>query len=218
MLEGIEGLNIYYQDEFITLINGDVRDILPLLPEGIVQTCVTSPPYYGLRDYQTGEWHGGSDDCDHIADATKTKKFGNPVFNENRPSRELTKTKGYYFDNICGRCGATRIDKQIGSEPTPQEFVATMVEVFDQVRRVLRKDGTLFLNLGDSYASNWPCSRRSQIGNGSLENGKRENRPARLGGDPEYVMRDDLSPEEVAYVLTELAKVADISAITVSGD
>lgn len=69
---------------------------------------------------------------------------------------------------------------EIGQEKTPQEFVETMVNVFRECHRVLRKDGTLWLNLGDSYASAWPCSRVSAIGNGSLENGKRENRPARL--------------------------------------
>jgi len=56
------------------------------------------------------------------------------------------------YGDICGKCGAIRIDQQIGLEPTPEAFVAKMVEVFREVRRVLRKDGVLFLNLGDSYA------------------------------------------------------------------
>jgi hypothetical protein len=55
-----------------------------------------------------------------------------------------------------------------------------MVAVFREVRRVLRKDGTLWLNLGDTYASAWAVSRRSEIGLGSLSNGKREARPNRL--------------------------------------
>ena len=52
----------------------------------------------------------------------------------------------------CGKCGAKRIDSQLGLEPTPEEYVAKLVAVFREVRRVLRKDGTLWLNLGDSYA------------------------------------------------------------------
>jgi DNA modification methylase len=52
----------------------------------------------------------------------------------------------------CPKCGARRIDSQLGLEPTYQEYVANMVEVFREVRRVLRNDGTLWLNLGDSYA------------------------------------------------------------------
>lgn len=70
---------------------------------------------------------------------------------------------------------------QIGLESTPEIYAGKMVEVFREVRRVLKKDGTLWLNLGDTYASSWPCSRRNIIGNGSLGNGKRENRPPRLG-------------------------------------
>ena len=50
-------------------------------------------------------------------------------------------------------CGARRIDSQLGLEPTPEEYVSRLVEVFREVRRVLRDDGTLWLNLGDSYAA-----------------------------------------------------------------
>jgi DNA modification methylase len=79
-----------------TILVGDCRTILPTLPEASVQCCVTSPPYFGLRDY------------------------------------------GH--------------DGQIGLEQTPDAYVAEMVAVFREVRRVLRDDGTLWLNLGDSYA------------------------------------------------------------------
>ena len=54
----------------------------------------------------------------------------------------------------CPHCGAVRVDRQIGLERTPEEYVAEMVAVFREVRRVLRKDGTCWINLGDSYASN----------------------------------------------------------------
>jgi DNA modification methylase len=56
--------------------------------------------------------------------------------------------------NICRKCGARRVDQQIGLEPTPEEWVARLVEVFRGVRRVLRKDGTLWVEIGDSYAAN----------------------------------------------------------------
>jgi DNA modification methylase len=78
------------------ILAGDCRTSLATLDAGSVQTCVTSPPYFGLRDY------------------------------------------GH--------------DGQIGLEPTPDEFVAALVEVFRGVRRVLRDDGTVWLNLGDSYS------------------------------------------------------------------
>ena len=75
---------------------GDCRELLAQMDEGSVQTCVTSPPYFGLRDYG--------------------------------------------------------VDGQLGLEATPDEFVEAMVAVFREVRRVLRDDGTLWLNLGDSYS------------------------------------------------------------------
>lgn len=84
-------------DSFFELRIGDCREVLKLLPENSIQCCVTSPPYFGLRDY------------------------------------------GH--------------DGQIGLEATPDEYVAKIVDVFREVRRVLRKDGTLWLNIGDSYAS-----------------------------------------------------------------
>ena len=136
-----------------TLLQGDCRNVLATLPDESVQCCITSPPYWGLRDYRTASWEGGDQNCDHVADQSKTKKFGNDAINEDRPSREETKTAGYYFDKVCGKCGATRIDAQLGLEQSPEEYVDNLVEVFREVRRVLRDDGTLWLNLGDSYTS-----------------------------------------------------------------
>jgi DNA modification methylase len=81
----------------VRILHGDCRDVLKTLPDASVHCCVTSPPYWGLRDY------------------------GNAA--------------------------------QIGLESTPAEYVEQMVAVFREVRRVLRDDGTLWLNLGDSYAT-----------------------------------------------------------------
>lgn len=80
------------------VIPGDCREVLPTVDAESVQCCVTSPPYWGLRDYD----HPG----------------------------------------------------QIGAEPSPDEYVTNLVEVFREVRRVLRKDGTVWLNVGDGYARN----------------------------------------------------------------
>jgi DNA modification methylase len=80
------------------VICGDAREKLKELPDGCAQTCVTSPPYYGLRDYG--------------------------------------------------------VSGQIGLEPTPDEFIARLVAVLREVKRVMRDDGTLWVNIGDSYATN----------------------------------------------------------------
>ena len=75
------------------------------------------------------------------------------------------------------------VDGQIGQEEKPSAFIAALVEIFDEVRRVLKTDGNCYVNLDDSYASAWPApsNRRNVIGNGSIPNGKREARPPRMG-------------------------------------
>jgi DNA modification methylase len=92
--------------ERVTMLHGNCRDVLRTLPADSVHCCVTSPPYWGLRDYGLPpvEWADGTTCC-------------------------------------------------LGLEPTPEAFIAHTVEVFREVRRVLRKDGTLWLNIGDSYAN-----------------------------------------------------------------
>jgi DNA modification methylase len=114
------------------------------------QTCVTSPPYYGLRDYGTAKWEDGDVDCEHsISMPTKWNdpKRGTSVLRPETAHRGGTSTH-------CHKCGATRVDSQLGLEETPEEYIKAMVEVFRCVWDVLEDDGTLWLNIGDSYARN----------------------------------------------------------------
>lgn len=127
------------------ILIGDVRERLKDIPDNSVHCCVTSPPYWGLRDYGTGTWEGGDPDCDHVQEIVS--KSGGDGLQYLKKGHE----KNLVARGDCIKCGATRIDKQIGLEKTPQEYVATMVEVFHEVRRVLREDGVCWLNLGDSY-------------------------------------------------------------------
>lgn len=108
---------------------GDCLEMLRQMPDGIVQTCVTSPPYFGLRDY------------------------------------------GH--------------DGQIGLEATPEQFVAKLVAVFREVRRVLSGDGTLWLNIGDSYASG---GRKTRDADEKLEQRGMGTRPV----DPDGIKAKDL--------------------------
>ena len=131
------------------ILVGDVRTRLTEIPDHSIQSCITSPPYWGLRDYGTASWDGGDSSCDHQGKPMATKAninrncgTGNDV--KNATARE-------FYKDICGKCGATRIDSQLGLEQTPDDYVAQMVAVFREVRRVLKDDGTLWLNLGDSY-------------------------------------------------------------------
>jgi DNA modification methylase len=135
------------------LYQGDCIETMRGLPDGCVQTCVTSPPYYGLRDYGTATWEGGSAECDHRKnpEAYSDKAMAKSTIGAHSNTGHAQ--EGY--KNVCGKCGAKRIDNQIGLEDTPDAYVAKLVDVFREVRRLLRDDGTLWLNLGDSYAAGW---------------------------------------------------------------
>ena len=115
---------------------------IPLAAE-TVQCVVTSPPYWGLRDYGLGQWGGGDAECGHQQQlnqyAGKRPDAGN-------------KREGWP-NNTCGLCGAFQQPSGIGLEPTLGEWVANIVAVMREVRRVLRDDGTAWLNLGDAYTS-----------------------------------------------------------------
>lgn len=105
---------MFWRQDGVTVHCGDCLEILPGLESGSVNCCVTSPPYWGLRDYGHGD--------------------------------------------------------QLGLEATPEEYVANMVDVFREVRRVLRNDGTLWLNLGDSYAG----SGKGRNADGSHQEGGKQ--------------------------------------------
>ena len=154
----------------VTVVNGDCRQRLAELPAESVHCIVTSPPYFGLRDYGTAQWEGGDPDCDHLPKVASR---------ESRPSSGLTGGKatvdaGTVLRGRC-HCGARRVDNQIGLEATPDAFVAELVAVFRECRRVLRADGTLWLNLGDSY--------NAQGAGNKTPSGFSQTRPSRRTGD-----------------------------------
>jgi len=126
---------------------GDCLEVLKTLPSESVNCCITSPPYWGLRDYGTGEWIGGDPTCSHKRDSKQSE-----LTQTGHRNLEGAVGDGIYKDK-CKRCGAERKDRQIGLELTPSMYVQKIVEVFREVKRILKKDGTLWLNLGDSYAT-----------------------------------------------------------------
>lgn len=133
------------QDITNTIICGEALESLKKIPDNSIHCVVTSPPYYAQRDYLTGKWIGGDDSCNHYRD---NKGNGNNITGH----AELEGMVGDgIYKSVCKKCGAIREDKQIGLEETPEEYVAKITSVFAEVKRVLREDGTLWLNLGDSY-------------------------------------------------------------------
>lgn len=145
----------------VEILQGDCIEVLRKLPAESVNCCVTSPPYWGLRDYGTAKWEGGDPECDHKIETTDNRKFANGRGEVGEEWSGASLTSWTHRDATvnavgnCPKCGATRIDSQLGLEPTPDEYLAKMVDVFREVRRVLRDDGTLWLNLGDTYAGSW---------------------------------------------------------------
>ena len=138
-------------------MQGHVMEELKKLPDEIVQCVVTSPPYYGLRDYKLEgqifsdsvplceegkhEWY------EHIQPAANgliNNDMQGETLSGNSATRKPKRT------DFCVRCNAWR--GQLGLEPTPEMYVRHLVEIFREVKRVIRKDGVMFVNMGDSYA------------------------------------------------------------------
>jgi DNA modification methylase len=115
------------------------------LPDNIIDCCVTSPPYYGLRDYGTAQWEGGDINCSHKREGKHGKSC---ITGQDQVIGEIGDA---IYKSVCPKCGAVRIDEQIGLEETPEEYISRLVEVFTEVYRILKPEGTLWINIGDSY-------------------------------------------------------------------
>lgn len=185
----------FVQDADLSLYVGDALSVLRELPSGSVHCALTSPPFYGLRDYGTGSWEGGTEGCDHAPVTGLQGQTGQ------RASRTFTGSKPQ--GPTCSRCGAIRIDQQIGLEATPEEWVARLVEVFREVRRVLRRDGTCWIECGDSYCANTGTSFGTDKAiTGTGKGGGRADdpdmpRPTAWGGNATTPMRHPTKPKDL---------------------
>jgi len=126
---------------------GDSLEVLKTMDEQSVHCCVTSPPYWALRDYGTATWEGGDPECVH----RRNNKIGKNCITGHKNHEEMRGVGDTIYKKVCQKCGAKRIDDQLGLEETPEEYVENLVDILREVKRVLRDDGTLWLNLGDSY-------------------------------------------------------------------
>ena len=177
-----------------TVICGDAAEVMAGMPDESVQLCVTSPPYYGLRDYGTAKWEGGDPECDH--------KKGQPSWrSRDKSTIGFAESQGHNLESwgrICSKCGAIRIDKQIGLEETPEIYVEKLVAVFREMRRVLKNDGVLWLNMGDSY---W----------GSSQNGGDQTK--RVGGGIRQLQRQQAENRNVKVAIPPNCKPKDLMGI-----
>lgn len=170
------------------------------MPAGIFQTCITSPPYWRLRDYglEPIVWDGDPD-CDHewITNSQEIAFQNNLGNNDSFDRSGVVRGVSTVTAGFCVHCGAWL--GSLGLEPTPELYIGHLVQIFSEVKRVLRDDGTLWLNIGDSYAANTTGS----AGNCStLEGGKTTqniamNRPNKSG--------NGLKPKDMVLIPFRLA-------------
>ena len=238
----------------IKFMQGDVRDKIKELENHSIDCVVTSPPYWGLRDYGTAKWEGGDPNCDHRVgrftrgglsekqssnkgsgghvDGNQNLKFQCPKCNavkvdyvwggdencEHEWSKEsprrrrsekdivapsLTKvhsTPNLKETDMCHKCGAWM--GGYGLEPTPEQYIKNTLLIFDELKRVLKPQGTVWWNIGDSYNAT----------NGFSRNKGYWKREGRKGGSDdkkalkhEYIKVKDLMmiPARIAIAVAE---------------
>jgi site-specific DNA-methyltransferase (cytosine-N4-specific) len=168
-------VSAYYADDWLTIYQGDVRAVLPELASDGVDCIVTSPPYWGLRDYGTATWEGGDAECDHVEKQARNdmtpERLAERAAQYGTGQQAGSLVKPIQHKGLCPKCGAVRQDSQIGLERTPEEYVANLVAVFRELRRVLKPSGTCWLNLGDSYATS-PKGNPGALSNGLTNMGR----------------------------------------------
>ncbi|MDI6737877.1 MAG: site-specific DNA-methyltransferase [Nanoarchaeota archaeon] len=138
------------------ILQGDALSVLKGFPDDCIDCCITSPPYYALRQYGTNPLiFGGSKECNH---EFNIKEIKDPMDRGGNGDHDreggLSGTKIDYENyriGYCKKCNAWQ--GQMGLEPTPQEYINHIVEIVNECMRVLKPTGVMFLNLGDSYGS-----------------------------------------------------------------
>lgn len=154
-------MNPYWQQGGNKIYHGHVLEVLKSMASESVQMIVTSPPYWGLRDYglpptiwdstPPDRCEGGRDHVWGIKQPPANYNYEDKIKAVGNLDKGHQKAVSKISSQFCQRCGAWR--GSYGLEPTPDLYIKHTVEIFREARRVLRKDGTLFLNLGDSYAA-----------------------------------------------------------------
>lgn len=173
------------------ILCGHVLDALRSLAADSVHCCVTSPPYWGLRAYGCEAQVWGGEKCPH--EWGEEALIGGPAGAQGATRQRAGRgnvgeqhMRGRAAGQFCSHCGAWR--GALGLEPTPSLYVEHIVEIFREVRRVLRPDGTMWLNLGDSFITKpmgasstfdpkYPAGRDRSEG----FRANRTNRPSELG-------------------------------------
>ncbi len=165
------------------IICGDCFEVMKEMPDECIDMIICSPPYWGLRDYGIEQIFGGDPDCEH--------EWGNQLSHpkqEKRTIKQLRSSSGLSWNrgenasifkwqeyspknqgNFCLKCQAWK--GQLGLEPTPEMYIEHLTEIFNEAKRVLKKEATLWLNIGDTYGGSGGAGGDYNIG------GLREEQP-----------------------------------------
>ena len=149
---GVENIMSSSEPPVNQIINGDCLEVMKSWPANSIDMCMTSPPYYGLRDYGVEQIFGGDGDCEHEW-GKEIKRFNQPHHDQSSNQMEVQKVsledRKYSSGNVCLKCHAWK--GQLGLEPIPELYIEHMTEIFNEVKRALKKEGTLWLVIGDTY-------------------------------------------------------------------
>ena len=143
----------------IKILQGNCIDKIKELEDNSIDCVVSSPPYFGLRDYGTGKWQGGKEDCPH---KRLTKISKNTATGHANMYKHGDVVGDAIYKDICPKCGAKRIDDQFGLEKTYQDYLANTVKVFETFKPKLKDTATIWWNVGDSYSSGSRTSTTNQ--------------------------------------------------------
>ena len=135
------------------IINGDALTVLKRMDSESVHMAITSPPYYGLRKYNTpGIVWGGDINCSHKWGIVHPPGYRESDTNPGALQSDGNKNRENLTSDICSKCGSWK--GELGLEPSPEMYILHLTEIFHELKRVLRSDGIFWCNIGDSYARN----------------------------------------------------------------
>lgn len=138
---------------FQKVIIGNSLDVLKSMESESIDLCITSPPYWSLRDYKSEPvvW-GGDPQCDHTFVEHVEPARGGVGSDANVGANKDAEANNRGHPTItayCSKCGAWK--GQLGLEPTPFEYIDHLCDIFDEVKRVLKPTGACWVNIGDTY-------------------------------------------------------------------
>tara|TARA_R100001443_G_scaffold2213_1_gene7513 strand:- start:348 stop:1463 length:1116 start_codon:yes stop_codon:yes gene_type:complete len=136
----------------IKFIQGNCVNKIKDLEDNSIDCVISSPPYFGLRDYGTAQWYGGNPTCNH--------KVGRFEYKVSKKQSSNQASAGHQAREKCPKCNAKRIDEQFGLEKTYHDYLANTVKVFETFKPKLKDTATIWWNVGDSYHNYRPTNNK----------------------------------------------------------